>query len=85
MLMGMSKLPRIAEIYKEHGKEDLPVSIIQSASTSGEKIGVGTVNTINEVVERKGFKNPAVILLGEVVKHSHKFQEFFSSETVKNA
>jgi len=83
VLMGMSKLPKIVEIFKAQGKTDLPVSVIQQATTSKEKIGAGTVSTICEVVEKNELKNPAVIVLGEVVKNSRRFSEFFEVEKIK--
>ena len=69
ILMGMSKLSQIVELFKGEGKSKLPVAIIQNGTTLHEKIAVGTVDTIEEEVEKKGLSNPAVIILGEVVKH----------------
>ena len=79
ILMGMSKLPQIVEIFKNQDKENLPVSIIQNASKSNQKIGTGTVSTICEVVKQNQLKNPAVIVLGETVSHSHRIKEIIDS------
>ncbi len=79
ILMGMSKLAEISDIFKSHGKQDLPVSIIQNATKVNEKIGVGSVSTICKVVEKEGLKNPAVIVLGEVVENSFKFKDYFQN------
>lgn len=69
ILMGMSKLPQIVKLFQKEGKNNLPVAIIQNGTTPDEKIGIGTVDTIENIVDEKGLKNPAIILLGEVVKH----------------
>lgn len=69
VLMGMSKLPQIVELFQAQGKNNLPVAIIQEGTTANEKIGIGTVETIENIVEEKGLKNPAIIVLGEVVNH----------------
>lgn len=69
ILMGMSKLPEIVELFKAEGKSDLAVAIIQNGTTLQEKIGVGTIGTIEEEVRKNGLANPAVIVIGEVVKH----------------
>jgi uroporphyrin-III C-methyltransferase len=69
ILMGMSKLSQIVKLFKAQGKNDLPVAIIQEGTTSKEKIGIGKVDTILEIVEEQELNNPAIIVLGEVVKH----------------
>ena len=69
ILMGMGKLPEIVALFQKEKKNDLPVAIIQDGTTSKEKIGIGTVGTILKVVEKQKLSNPAIIVLGEVVKH----------------
>ena len=69
VLMGMGKLPEIIALFQNEGKQDLPVAIIQDGTTSKEKVGVGTVDTILEVVQKEGLSNPAIIVFGEVVHH----------------
>ena len=69
VLMGMSKLPQIVKLFQNEGKHNLPVAIIQDGTTSREKVGIGTVDTILEVVQEKKLSNPAIIVLGEVVNH----------------
>ena len=69
VLMGMSKLPQIVKLFQAEGKNNLPVAIIQNGTRSNEKVGIGTVDTIENVVAENELKNPAIILLGEVVKH----------------
>ncbi|WP_334056983.1 uroporphyrinogen-III C-methyltransferase [Polaribacter sp. P097] len=69
VLMGMSKLPQIVKLFQNERKNNLPVAIIQDGTTSREKVGVGTVDSILEVVQEKKLSNPAIIVLGEVVNH----------------
>jgi len=69
VLMGMGKLPEIIALFQKEGKQDLPVAIIQDGTTSREKVGIGTVDTIVELVEKQGLSNPAIIVIGEVVRH----------------
>lgn len=68
ILMGMQHLSQITQILAEAGKAETPVAIIQNGSTSQQKIGLGTVDTIVEVVEKEGLANPAIIVVGEVVR-----------------
>ncbi|XRE44966.1 Uroporphyrinogen-III methyltransferase [Tenacibaculum discolor] len=69
ILMGMGKLSEIIQLFKQEGKNELPVAIIQNGTTPEEKIGIGTVDTIEEIVAKNNLSNPAIILLGDVVNH----------------
>lgn len=76
-LMGMSNLPSIVNAFQFENKGDLPVAIIQNGYMPNEKSAIGTINSIVEIVERKKVSNPAIIVIGEVVKHSHKLSLIF--------
>jgi len=67
VLMGIHKLAEITAIFKKEGKNKLPVAVIQSGTTSEEKVAIGIVDTIVEVVEDKKMSSPALIVFGEVV------------------
>ena len=69
VLMGMGKLQEIIALFQKENKNDLPVAIIQNGTRENEKIGIGTVDTIVEIVEEKQLSNPAIIIFGEVVNH----------------
>lgn len=69
VLMGMGKLPEIIKLFQQEHKNNLPVAIIQNGTRDNEKIGVGTVDTILDVVKKQELSNPAIIVLGEVVNH----------------
>lgn len=75
ILMGMSKLPEIVELFKKEGKSNLPVAIIQNGTMADEKIGVGTVASIENKVKEQQLSNPAIIIIGEVVNHRQKLLE----------
>ncbi|OMP79044.1 MULTISPECIES: uroporphyrinogen-III C-methyltransferase [unclassified Chitinophaga] len=68
ILMAMSRLEAIMEIFSKHGKKDLPVAIIQEATTGRDKMVLGTVNDIYYKAHHEGMANPAVIVVGEVVR-----------------
>ncbi|WP_439131900.1 uroporphyrinogen-III C-methyltransferase [Polaribacter sp.] len=83
ILMGMSKLPEIVQMFQKEGKNNLPVAIIQDGTTSREKFGIGTVDSIERIVTEKSLQNPAIIVLGEVVKHRQsilELQEFYAND-----
>jgi len=79
ILMGMSKLKEIVSIFKQFEKDDVPTAIIQNGTTINEKVGLGTINTIEEVVEQQQLSSPSIIVIGEVVKESAKLRLFFEN------
>jgi len=74
VLMGISKLAEITEIFKKEGKNKLPVAVIQSGSTKDEKVAIGIVDTIVEVAAENKISSPALIVFGEVVSLHAKYQ-----------
>lgn len=85
ILMGMSKLHEIVAIFKKFNKSNVPTAIIQNGTTKNEKIGLGTIDSILEVVEQKKLSSPAIIIIGEVVKESTKLRSFYEELNVKNS
>ncbi|WP_075344327.1 uroporphyrinogen-III C-methyltransferase [Tenacibaculum agarivorans] len=83
ILMGMSKLSQIVSLFQQEGKHDLPVAIIQEGTTPQEKVGIGTVTTIEEIVEEKQLSNPAIIVLGDVVSHRQKLHAIQKEVLIK--
>jgi len=69
ILMGMSKLSQIVGLFKNEGKSDTPIAIIQNGTRKDERVGIGTIDGILEIVEKEQLSNPAIIIIGEVVKH----------------
>ena len=69
VLMGMGKLAEIVKLFQQEDKNNLPVAIIQNGTRTNEKVGIGTVDTILEIVKNQELSNPAIIVLGEVVNH----------------
>ncbi|MDT0685058.1 uroporphyrinogen-III C-methyltransferase [Autumnicola psychrophila] len=79
ILMGMSKLAEIVDIFSHFGKEDMPVGVIQNGTTVNEKSGFGTISTIEKVVCQKGLTAPAIIVIGEVVKERNQVHRIFEN------
>lgn len=77
VLMGMSKLDEIVAIFQKEGKGETPVAIIQNGTTPEEKIGMGTISSIQQVVFEKKLSSPAIIVIGEVVRDSKKSDRFY--------
>jgi len=74
ILMGMSKLSQIVALFKKEGKSETPVAIIQNGTRENEKVGTGTIASIEGEVEMQQLANPAIIIIGEVVRHRERIQ-----------
>ncbi|MGN7721637.1 uroporphyrinogen-III C-methyltransferase [Chitinophaga sp. 22620] len=68
ILMAMSRIGAIMDIFREAGKGSVPVAVIQNGTTDQERIITGAVSDIATVAEAQGIENPAIIVVGEVVK-----------------
>ncbi len=68
ILMGMTKLKEITEIFIREGKSNLPVAIIQNGSLPDEKMAIGKIHNIVSLAEAQQLSSPAVIVIGEVVQ-----------------
>ncbi|MGX1639958.1 MULTISPECIES: uroporphyrinogen-III C-methyltransferase [unclassified Sphingobacterium] len=75
VLMGYAKLHQIIELYKENGKADLPIALIQNGSLPNEKIVLGRVDNILDQAEASAIGVPAIIVLGEVVAKHLEFEK----------
>lgn len=77
ILMAMSKLETIMEIFAEYGKSETPVAIIQDGTTEKEKMVIGKVKDIYYRAQYAGLSNPAIITVGEVVNlHPSLLKEY---------
>lgn len=73
VLMGLSKLREITEVFIAEGKENMAIAIIQNGSLPNQKIAFGTIDTIVEIAEHENIKAPAIIVIGDVVKQHDNF------------
>ncbi len=73
ILMGLSRLKEITEVFQNENKGHVAVSIIQNGSLPDQKIALGVIDTIVKVAEKENIKAPAVIVIGEVVKQHREF------------
>jgi uroporphyrin-III C-methyltransferase len=78
ILMGMSKIKCIQEEFKKVNKGNTAIAIIQNGTTPQEKIGIGTINNVLEVVKNNELSSPAIIVIGDVVKNHAQFKEIYN-------
>jgi uroporphyrin-III C-methyltransferase len=68
ILMGLSKLTEIVNVFRAEGKQETAIAIIQNGSLPTENIALGTIETIEAIAANEKIGAPAVIVIGEVVK-----------------
>jgi uroporphyrin-III C-methyltransferase len=73
ILMGVSKLPEIVEVFRKAGKSETGIAIIQNGTLPDEKIAIGNINTIVSIAAEKKVGSPAVIVIGKVVELNNRF------------
>ena len=67
VLMGLSKLGEICDLYKHFGRGHLPMAVIQNGTRPEEKSVMGQVWEMPHLVRENNIGSPAIIILGEVV------------------
>ncbi|GEP85180.1 putative uroporphyrin-III C-methyltransferase [Staphylococcus piscifermentans] len=76
--MGVSRLPEISRLLIENGRAaDTPAALVYQGTSDVQQTAIGTLETIVE--DAKDFKNPSMIIVGEVVRMNSKinwFQEY---------
>ncbi|MCE5170230.1 uroporphyrinogen-III C-methyltransferase [Paenibacillus profundus] len=74
-LMGVAKLRYITDQLLRYGRSpDTPVALVRWGTRAEQATIVGTLATIADEVERAGFKAPAVIIVGDVVREREQLQ-----------
>ena len=67
-LMGLSNLPNIVSRLMEYGKDpETMVGVLQEGTTARQKVAVGRLYEIVEIVKKEGIKTPAITVVGDVV------------------
>lgn len=67
--MGLVGLPSITEQLQAHGRSaDTPVALIERGTSSEQRVLIGTLATICNIVEQKQPKAPTLIIVGNVVR-----------------
>ena len=68
ILMGMHKLGEIVKTFYAENKRNAPVAVIQNGTRENEKVGIGTIRNIQQVVNEQQLTSPAIIIIGDVVQ-----------------
>ncbi len=71
--MGMSELREITAMLIKYGKDrETPAAVIEWGTTEKQKTVATTLCNLADEVKKNGLKNPAIVIVGEVVQlHNH--------------
>ncbi|WP_085993113.1 uroporphyrinogen-III C-methyltransferase [Oceanobacillus senegalensis] len=73
--MGVRNLPHICEILINHGRSPLtPVALVHCGTTEEQQTVTGTLEDISQ--KARGISNPAMIVIGEVVRLREEMKWF---------
>jgi len=71
--MGLVGIKIICTELISHGMSpDMPIALVQKATTPEQRLFTGTLSTMHEIVDREQIKPPTLIIVGEVVKLHEK-------------
>jgi len=83
--MGLVGVKVICEQLIAHGmSEDMPIALVQKATTPDQKLFTGTLKDMPGIVEREAIKPPTLIIVGEVVKLHDKLNWYNEAEYWKS-
>ncbi|MCK5877183.1 MAG: uroporphyrinogen-III C-methyltransferase [Candidatus Marithrix sp.] len=80
--MGLRGLAIITQKLIEHGiSPNKPAALIQKATTPEQKVLIGTVETLPDIVTKADIKLSSIIIIGDVVKLREKLDWFTTAES----
>jgi len=78
--MGLVGVKTICKELIAHGmSKDMPMALVQKATTADQRLFTGTLENMPEIVEREDIKPPTLIIVGEVVKLHDKLNWYNES------
>ena len=81
--MGLIGVKTLCSKLIEHGlSEKMPIALVQKATTRQQKVLIGTLKSMPDLVDKTKVKPPTLIIVGEVVNLHEKLSWFGSAETV---
>jgi len=81
--MGLLGVKTLCAKLIEHGlSEKTPMALVQKATTRQQKVLIGTLKSMPQLLETAKIKPPTLIIVGEVVNLHEKLSWFGSAETV---
>jgi uroporphyrin-III C-methyltransferase len=81
VLMGVGRLPEYTAALRDAGMDPgTPVALVERGTRPGQRVAVGTLDTIVDVRDREGIEPPAVTVVGDVAGTRESVVEFLENE-----
>jgi len=81
--MGLDNVQRICDALKAHGRSDrTPAALIEKGTTPDQRVLVGDLNTLPELVKNNEVRAPTLIIVGEVVSLHNQLNWFKTGEKI---
>jgi uroporphyrin-III C-methyltransferase/precorrin-2 dehydrogenase/sirohydrochlorin ferrochelatase len=81
--MGLDNVTRICESLKAHGREaSTPAALIEKGTTSAQRVFIGDLDTLPDIVDNNEVRAPTLIVVGEVVELHKKLAWYKSSRQI---
>lgn len=82
--MGLGQIRRICAGLIEHGRAaDIPVAVVEHATTDAQRVILGTLRTIAGKCARRKVRTPSIIIIGEVVGLHGKLSWFVPKKAAR--
>jgi len=67
--MGLTGIQKISEKLQEHGMDpEMPAALVEQGTTRNQRVHIGTIASLPELVNTAGVRAPTLTIIGEVVK-----------------
>ncbi|MCP3690096.1 MAG: uroporphyrinogen-III C-methyltransferase [Gammaproteobacteria bacterium] len=81
--MGLDNVQRICDSLKAHGRaQTTPAALIEKGTTKAQRVFIGDLDSLPEIVERNAVRAPTLIVVGEVVALHDKLSWYKASEAM---
>ena len=75
--MGLQAVKVIHQELVSHGlSHDTPAALVEQGTTQNQRVHIGTLENLSEIIEREKVKAPTLIIVGEVVTLHDKLKWF---------
>ena len=82
--MGLDNVKRICDSLKAHGRDDsTPAALIEKGTTSVQRVFIGDLNSLPDLVDSNNVRAPTLIVVGEVVELHKKLHWYKPGTEIK--
>jgi uroporphyrin-III C-methyltransferase/precorrin-2 dehydrogenase/sirohydrochlorin ferrochelatase len=75
--MGLQTVKELCKELIAHGlSSTTPAALVEKGTTQEQRVHIGDLTTLHEIVEKNNVKAPTLIIVGEVVKLHDKLNWF---------